>query len=191
MTEKMLIAGFGGQGVILAGKLMAYAGMLEGKNVSHIPSYGVEMRGGTANCHVTISDQEVASPFVPRPTTLIVMNKPSLDKFEESVGPGGSIFINSSLIERRSERDDVNVYYVPANNIAEEAGTGKASNMAMLGALIAVTGIVTMESLKKSLPEMVSKRNLKFNEINVRALDMGHEYMEELVRNGEKPGRPV
>jgi 2-oxoglutarate ferredoxin oxidoreductase subunit gamma len=191
MTEKMLIAGFGGQGVILAGKLMAYAGMLEGKNVSHIPSYGVEMRGGTANCHVTISDQEVASPFVPHPTTLIVMNKPSLDKFEESVSPGGTIFINSSLIERHSERDDVNVYYVPANNIAEEAGTGKASNMAMLGALIAVTGIVTMESLKKSLPEMVSKRNLKFNEINVRALDMGREYMEELVRNGEEPGRPA
>jgi 2-oxoglutarate ferredoxin oxidoreductase subunit gamma len=185
MTEKMLIAGFGGQGVILAGKLMAYAGMLEGKNVSHIPSYGVEMRGGTANCHVTISDQEVASPFVPHPTTLIVMNKPSLDKFEESVSPGGSIFVNSSLIEQHLERGDVNVYYVPANNIAEEAGTGKASNMAMLGALIAATGIVTMESLKKSLPEMVSKRNLKFNEINVRALDMGHEYMEEVIRKGE------
>ena len=185
MTEKMLIAGFGGQGVILAGKLMAYAGMLEGKNVSHIPSYGVEMRGGTANCHVTISDQEVASPFVPHPTTLIVMNKPSLDKFEESVNPGGSIFVNSSLIEQHAERDDVKAYYVPANNIAEEAGTGKASNMAMLGALIAATGIVTLESLKKSLPEMVSKRNLKFNEINVRALDMGYEYMEGIIRNGE------
>ena len=97
MTEKMLIAGFGGQGVILAGKLIAHAGMLEGKNVSHIPSYGVEMRGGTANCAVTISDQEVASPFVPHPTTLVVMNKPSLDKFEGSVLPGGNIFINSSL----------------------------------------------------------------------------------------------
>jgi 2-oxoglutarate ferredoxin oxidoreductase subunit gamma len=185
MTEKMLIAGFGGQGVILAGKLVAYAGMLEGRNVSHIPSYGVEMRGGTANCHVTVSDQEVASPFVPHPTTLIAMNKPSLDKFEESVIPGGNIFINSSLIERRVERDDVNVYYLPANNIAEEAGTGKASNMAMLGALVAVTGIVSMESLKRSLPEMVSKRNIKFNEINVQAMDMGHDYMYEVMMKGE------
>jgi len=181
MTEKMLIAGFGGQGVILAGKLIAYAGMLEGRNVSHIPSYGVEMRGGTANCHVTLSDREVASPFVPHPTTLIVMNKPSLDKFEESVIPGGNLFINSSLIDRPSEREDVKVYYVPANNLAEEAGTGKATNMAMLGALIAVTGIVSMESLERSLPEVVSKRNIKYNEINIRAMNMGYEY----IRNGD------
>jgi 2-oxoglutarate ferredoxin oxidoreductase subunit gamma len=178
MTEKMIIAGFGGQGVILAGKLIAYAGMLEGKNVSHIPSYGVEMRGGTANCHVTISDREVASPFVPHPTALIVMNKPSLDKFEETVIPGGKIFINSSLIDRKTGREDLQAYYVPANNMAEELGTGRVSNMAIMGAFIAATGIVSMESLKKSLPEVVSKRNLRFNEINIRAIDMGYEFIQ-------------
>ena len=121
MREKIIIAGFGGQGIIMAGKLIAYAGMVEGKFVSHIPSYGVEMRGGTANCSVIISDTEVASPLVSHPTTLVAMNQPSLDKFEETVVEGGNIFINKSLIERKIERNDVNVFYVPANNIAEEA----------------------------------------------------------------------
>jgi len=181
MTEKLIIAGFGGQGVILAGKLIAYAGMLEGKNVSHIPSYGVEMRGGTANCNVTVSDRAVGSPFVPHPSTLVVMNKPSLDKFEETVRSGGNVFINSSLIDRESERDDVRVFYVPANNIAEKAGSGRASNMAIVGAVIAVTEIVTLDSIKRSLPEVVSKRNIKYNEINIKAIDMGYEF----IKNGE------
>ncbi len=181
MTEKLIIAGFGGQGVILAGKLIAYAGMLEGKNVSHIPSYGVEMRGGTANCNVTVSDRAVGSPFVPHPSTLVVMNKPSLDKFEETVRSGGNVFINSSLIDRESERDDVRVFYVPANNIAEKAGSGRASNMAIVGAVIAVTEIVTLTSIKRSLPEVVSKRNIKYNEINIKAIDMGYEF----IKNGE------
>ncbi len=181
MTEKLIIAGFGGQGVILAGKLIAYAGMLEGKNVSHIPSYGVEMRGGTANCNVTVSDRTVGSPFVPHPSTLVVMNKPSLDKFEQTVRSGGNVFINSSLIDRESERDDVRVFYVPANNIAEKAGSGRASNMAIVGAVIAVTEIVTLDSIKRSLPEVVSKRNIKYNEINIKAIDMGYEF----IKNGE------
>jgi 2-oxoglutarate ferredoxin oxidoreductase subunit gamma len=181
MTEKLIIAGFGGQGVILAGKLVAFAGMLEGKNVSHIPSYGVEMRGGTANCNVTVSDHAVGSPFVPYPSTLVVMNKPSLDKFEETVRSGGNVFINSSLIDRESKRDDVRVFYVPANNIAEKAGSGRASNMAIVGAVIAVTEIVTLTSIKRSLPEVVSKRNIKYNEINIKAIDMGYEF----IKNGE------
>ena len=181
MTEKLIIAGFGGQGVILAGKLIAFAGMLEGKNVSHIPSYGVEMRGGTANCNVTVSDRAVGSPFVPHPSTLVVMNKPSLDKFEETVRSGGNVFINSSLIDRESERNDVRIFYVPANNIAEKAGSGRASNMAIVGAVIAVTEIVTLTSIKRSLPEVVSKRNIKYNEINIRAIDMGYEF----IKNGE------
>jgi 2-oxoglutarate ferredoxin oxidoreductase subunit gamma len=181
MTEKLIIAGFGGQGIILAGKIIAFAGMLEGKNVSHIPSYGVEMRGGTANCNVTVSDRAVGSPFVPHPSTLVVMNKPSLDKFEETVRSGGNVFINSSLIDRESERNDVRVFYVPANNIAEKAGSGRASNMAIVGAVIAVTEIVTLTSIKRSLPEVVSKRNIKYNEINIRAIDMGYEF----IKNGE------
>ncbi len=177
MREKIIIAGFGGQGIIMAGKLIAYAGMVEGKFVSHIPSYGVEMRGGTANCSVIISDTEVASPLVSHPTTLVAMNQPSLDKFEETVVEGGNIFINKSLIERKIKRNDVNVFYVPANNIAEEAGSGRASNMAMIGAFIAVTGGAAKENVKKSLPEVISKRNIKYLEINYKAIDKGFDYI--------------
>ena len=177
MREKIIIAGFGGQGIIMAGKLIAYAGMVEGKFVSHIPSYGVEMRGGTANCSVIISDTEVASPLVPHPTTLVAMDQPSLDKFEETVVEGGNIFINKSLIERKIKRNDVNVFYVPANNIAEDAGSGRASNMAMIGAFIAVTGVPAKEDVKISLPEVISKRNIKYLEINYKALDMGFDYI--------------
>lgn len=180
MTEKMLIAGFGGQGVILAGKLIANAGMLENKYVSHIPSYGVEMRGGTANCSVVISDREVASPFVFHPTILIVMNEPSLIKFEETAISGGMIFVNSSLVSRRVSRKDIKAYYIPATNIAEEAGSGKASNMAMIGAMVSVTKLVSVESIKSSLPDVVSQRNIKYNEINIKAFKMGYEYGKKI-----------
>lgn len=180
MFERIIIAGFGGQGVILAGKLLAYTGMIEGKHVSHIPSYGVEMRGGTANCAVIISDREVASPLVPHPTSLIVMNKPSLDKFEGLVIQGGGIIVNESLIDRKVERKDVTVYYVPANSIAEEAGSGRASNMVMLGAWIAVTEALNPGNVKASLDEVVSKRNIKYNDINRKAIDTGYEY----IKNG-------
>jgi 2-oxoglutarate ferredoxin oxidoreductase subunit gamma len=178
MTEKIIIAGFGGQGVILAGKLIAYGGMIDGLNVSHIPSYGVEMRGGTANCSVIISDRDVASPVVPNPTSLIVMNTPSLDKFEGTVVAGGNIFVNESLIEKKVSRDDVKVFYVPANKLAEEAGSGRASNMVMIGAFIAGTGVVMKEKIKSSLPEVISQRNIKYNEINYAALDMGFDYVK-------------
>ena len=180
MTEKFIIAGFGGQGVILAGKLLAYGGMVDGLRVSHIPSYGVEMRGGTANCSVIISDKDVASPLVPNPTSLIVMNKPSLDKFESAVVKDGNIFVNESLIDRKVGRDDVKVFYVPANKLAEEAGSGRSSNMVMIGAFIAGTGIVTKDNIKNSLPEVISQRNIKYNEINYRALDMGFDYVNNL-----------
>ncbi len=182
MTEKIIIAGFGGQGVILAGKLLAYAGMIEGKYVSHIPSYGAEMRGGTANCSVIVSDKEIASPLISKPTTLIVMNPPSLFKFEERVIRGGRIFVNSSLIDDKVSRDDVDVYYVPSNDIAEKAGSGRSSNMVMIGALIAVTSIVEKDNAKESLPKVVSARNLKYNEINFKAIDMGYEF----IKNGLK-----
>lgn len=178
MTEKLIIAGFGGQGVILAGKLIAYAGMIEGKYVSHIPSYGAEMRGGTANCSVIVSDTEVASPLVPHPSTIIVLNRPSLDKFEQMVIEGGNVFINSSLIDRKAERSDVRVFYIPANDYAEQAGSGRATNMVMVGAFVAATGAVSLEDVKNSLSEVVSKRNIKFNDINLRALDMGYELIE-------------
>ena len=178
MTEKIIIAGFGGQGIILAGKLLAQAGMLEGKYVSHIPSYGVEMRGGTANCSVVISDSEVASPVITHPTTLIVMNQPSLEKYEEFVAPGGNILINESLINMKAKRGDLRAFYVPANNLAEEAGSGKAGNMVMVGAFIAVTAALSLEDVRKSLAEVVSRRNVKLNEINLKALDLGYRCVE-------------
>jgi 2-oxoglutarate ferredoxin oxidoreductase subunit gamma len=177
MMEKIIIAGFGGQGVVMAGKLIAYAGMIEGKFVSHFPSYGVEMRGGTANCSVVISDTEVASPLVPHPTTLIAMNQPSLDKFEKLVVENGYIFINSSLIVREVKREDVHAFYIPANIIAEEAGGGKAANIAMIGAFLAVTGVATRDVVKDSLKEVISKRNLKYLDINYKALDLGYDYV--------------
>ncbi|KPJ88518.1 MAG: 2-oxoacid:ferredoxin oxidoreductase subunit gamma [Spirochaetes bacterium DG_61] len=179
MKEKIIIAGFGGQGVIMAGKLIAYAGMLEGKFVSHIPSYGVEMRGGTANCSVVISDIEVASPLVPHPTTLIAMNQPSLDKFEKLVVENGHILVNSSLIERKVQREDVHAFYIPANNIAEEAGSGKAANIAMIGALLALMGVASRDIVKDSLKEVLSKRNLKYLDINYKALDLGYDYVQK------------
>ena len=118
MVERNIFAGFGGQGVLLMGQLLAAAGMMEGKNTSWIPSYGPEMRGGTANCSVMLSDQEIDSPLVTRPTSLIVMNRPSLEKFEDKVVPGGSIFVNSSMIDIKVQRTDVNAYYVPCTEIA-------------------------------------------------------------------------
>ena len=132
MVERNIFAGFGGQGVLLMGQLLAAAGMMEGKNTSWIPSYGPEMRGGTANCSVMLSDQEIDSPLVTRPTSLIVMNRPSLEKFEDKVVPGGSIFVNSSMIDIKVKRTDVNAYYVPCTEIAAELGNSKVSNMIML-----------------------------------------------------------
>jgi 2-oxoglutarate ferredoxin oxidoreductase subunit gamma len=179
MTEKIIIAGFGGQGIILAGKILAYAGMIEGKNVSHFPSYGAEMRGGTANCSVVVSDRQVASPLISKPTSLIAMNRPSLEKYEDSVVPGGKVFVNESLIPVKVKRSDIEVHYIPANNLAEEAGSGKASNMAIMGAFIAATGVVKPDTFKKSIPQVVSARNVKLTEVNLKAFDLGYGYREK------------
>ena len=132
MTEQIIIAGFGGQGVMSMGQLLAYAGMLEGKNVSWLPSYGPEMRGGTANCNVIITDDMVASPIVTQASAVIALNKPSLDKFENAVIPGGMLFVNSSLIDRKSMRGDIEAFYIPANEIADELGSSKVANTVVL-----------------------------------------------------------
>lgn len=146
-TEEVIFAGFGGQGVLSMGKMVAYAGMMKGMNVSWLPSYGPEMRGGTANCNVIVSDDLIGSPVVTDADTLIVMNRPSLDKFEDWVKPGGKIFVNSSLIERRVEREDVDVFYFPVNEIAAECGSAKAANMVMLGAYIKLKGFLNEQDL--------------------------------------------
>ena len=132
MTHEIIMAGFGGQGVMAMGKILVEAAMEEGKNVSWLPSYGPEMRGGTANCSVIVSDEPIGAPVVTEATAAIVMNRPSLDKFENDIIPGGALFINSSLIEKKATRDDIKVYYVPANEIASELGTDRVANIVML-----------------------------------------------------------
>ena len=171
MHEKIIIAGFGGQGVIMAGKLLCIAAMNENKYVSHIPSYGAEMRGGTANCSVVISDKEIGSPTVPRPTIVVVMNTPSLTKFEPKVKPGGLLLYNSSLIDQKPERTDITVVDLKANDISEAEGSLRAANMAAIGKLIALKPeIASLESVIKALDVAVSARNRKFNEINTKVL---------------------
>ncbi|MFH1234585.1 MAG: 2-oxoacid:acceptor oxidoreductase family protein [Candidatus Diapherotrites archaeon] len=152
MEEKIISAGFGGQGVLLIGKILALAGMSEGRHVSWVPSYGPEMRGGTANCTVIISSEEISSPLAPMPDSMIIMNKPSLEAFEPLLKKGGLLVMNSSLIDVKPKRSDINVFAVPANDIAEkDVGSAKAANIVMLGAYAALSGAVSMDSVKKAL----------------------------------------
>ncbi len=151
MTHEMIFAGFGGQGVMLMGQILAYAGMLEDKHVSWLPSYGPEMRGGTANCTVVVAEQHVGSPVVTRPNLVVAMNLPSLDKFEVSIKPGGLLIYNSSLISRQPGRNDIEVLAVPANEIANELGNDRVSNMVVLGALLGKRPMVKMESIHAAL----------------------------------------
>lgn len=172
MEKEIIIAGFGGQGVLLIGKMLAYAGMMEGKEVSWLPSYGPEMRGGTANCTVVISDKPVGSPVVKSPDILIVLNRPSLDKFEPFVKKDGLLIINSSLIDRKSERKDLDVLYVPANDVAMKCGSPKAANMVALGALIGKTELLKVESLEETIKETFSEKE-KIVTLNLKALQEG------------------
>lgn len=153
----LIIAGFGGQGILSAGKLLAYAGMLEGKHVSWLPSYGPEMRGGTANCSIVISDDPIGSPIIDYPNALIAMNGPSLEKFEKKIATGGLIITNSSLVEAKSQRTDVEFVGVPATEMASDMGNLTYANIIILGKLLGKTGIIKNESfeaaLKKVLPE--------------------------------------
>lgn len=177
MTHEIVMAGFGGQGVMLMGQLMTYAGMLENKHVSWIPSYGPEMRGGTANCSVIISDEPVGAPIVSEPTTVVAMNLPSLDKFEASLQAGGNLIINSSLIERKTKRDDVKVYLVPSNDIANELGNAKVANMVVLGTIIAATKAVSQESVLKAFAKMFAKKP-ELLAINEQAIKRGAALVE-------------
>jgi 2-oxoglutarate ferredoxin oxidoreductase subunit gamma len=173
MTQQIIIAGFGGQGVMSLGQMLCYSGMQEGQEVSWLPSYGPEMRGGTANCQVIISDQEVASPIVSKADTVIAMNLPSLDKFESRIKPNGMLFINSSLINKKSERDDINVYYIPANDIAVELGNSRVAGMVMLGAYLKASGVVGPESVIESLKKVLGEKKANLIPVNKEALERG------------------
>jgi 2-oxoglutarate ferredoxin oxidoreductase subunit gamma len=179
MNEKFIFAGFGGQGVMLMGQLITYAGMFEDLEVSWLPSYGPEMRGGTANCSVIVSDKAVASPVISfDATTAVVMNLPSMDKFEQEVEKGGKLFVNSSLIERKSEREDIDVYYIDANEVANELGNAKAANMVMLGAILEITKVVKPESVLKALAKIFGTAKAHLIPLNEEALKRGAELVK-------------
>lgn len=169
-VHKLIIAGFGGQGVMLIGQMIAYAGMLEGKEVTWMPAYGPEMRGGTANCTVIVSDKKISSPIVTEATSVVVMNLPSLHKFEKLVKPGGLLFINSSLIHEDTDREDVEVCRIDANEIAVRLQNDKVSNMVILGAVVSKTGIVKMESIEKVMEKLFTGNKSKILPLNKKAL---------------------
>lgn len=175
MTKEFIFAGFGGQGMLLIGKFMAMACMLDGKHVSWLPSYGPEMRGGTANCSVIVSDEDVASPLVDMADCIVAMNLPSLDKFEDHVKPGGTLVINSSIIERKAVRTDINVVYCDAMGIAEAVGNPKGANVAILGALLQKEPIVSVDKMTEAIRLELGERKLKFLEGNKKALLAGME----------------
>ncbi|WMM25668.1 2-oxoacid:acceptor oxidoreductase family protein [Tissierella sp. MB52-C2] len=180
MEERIVIAGFGGQGVMALGQLLTYSGMTEDKKVSWLPSYGPEMRGGTANCNVIISSDAVGSPVVIDSTSAIVMNRPSLEKFEDSVVPEGRLFINSSLIDRKTTRDDIEVYYIPANEIANEIGNPRVANMVMLGAFLEATKAVEVDTiLNKAFTAVFGENRVNLLPINKEALERGAELVKE------------
>lgn len=174
LNEKVICAGFGGQGVMAMGQMLTYAGMIEDKQVSWLPSYGPEMRGGTANCNVILSDSLIGSPVITdNASCAVVMNQPSLDKFESDILASGKLLINSSLIEKKSSRDDLDVYYIPANEIAIELGNAKVANMVMLGAYIELTKAVEFDSLHKALFKVFGERKAHLMDINKEALQRG------------------
>ena len=175
-TTNLLIAGFGGQGVLFAGKFIAYKGLLEGRQLSWLPSYGPEMRGGTANCSVILSDTPIGSPIVDKPDVLIAMNLPSLDKYENSVVSGGKIFVDSTLIGRKVERTDVDVYYVPASGLANEKNLKTLANMIITGKVISAVPEIGADNLEAALGKVISARHQDMLGYNLEALKLGAEY---------------
>lgn len=172
-SVNMVLAGFGGQGVLFAGKLIAYAGLLEDREVSWLPSYGPEMRGGTANCSVCLSDEAIGSPLVTNPNVLVAMNRPSLEKFVNEVEPGGVILLDSSLIDVQVERDDVTTYYVPASTLAEENGLKGLANIILVGKLFKEVGFCSEETLDKALQKCIPARKASMLDFNRKAIEIG------------------
>ncbi len=173
-TTAILIAGFGGQGTLFAGKVLAVASLIKGLNVSWLPSYGPEMRGGTANCSVMISDSPIGSPIVSKPDILMALNKPSFEKYEKVTVPGGRIFVDSSLVDVKSGRADIGVYYTPATETAgKEAGNVGLSNIVLIGKFIKETGLFTEEEITTAIKEIVPESKQALREANIKALRAG------------------
>ena len=175
-TTQILIAGFGGQGILFAGKFLAYKGLLEDLQVSWLPSYGPEMRGGTANCNVILSEESVGSPIVTSPDVLIAMNLPSLQKYVDAVVPGGQIYVDSTLIAEKVERTDVEVYYIPATAMANEAGVPTLANMVMMGHVLQHNPQLTFEGTEVTVQKLVPPKKAELVGLNMKALEAGRDY---------------
>lgn len=172
---EVILAGFGGQGILFTGKILAFAAMLKGKKLSWLPSYGPEMRGGTANCHVIIDDNPIGSPIVTNPDVLIAMNKPSLDKFESSVIDGGFVFVDSSLVDRKLERTDVKSVYINATEIADSIGNKNLANMIMLGAVLKKTEVFSLEEIEDTMRKSLPASKQALIEANMKAVNEGYK----------------
>ena len=175
-TTQILIAGFGGQGILFAGKFLAYKGLTEDLQVSWLPSYGPEMRGGTANCNVILSDTPVGSPIITTPDVLIAMNLPSLQKYVDTVVPGGQIYVDSSLIDAKIDRTDVQVFYIPATQIAKDAGFSNLANMVLMGKVLKECDTLSYAGSKETLETFIPAKKANLIDINCRALQAGYDY---------------
>lgn len=180
MQEEVIVSGFGGQGSLFAGQLLAYAAMDQGLHVTWIPSYGPEMRGGKARCTVVLSDEEIGAPLVRRPSASIVLNIPSMEAFEPAVKPGGVLVVNSSMVPAESDRDDITVVYVPASDLATELGSVRLANVICLGALVKATVVLPVEAIAQALEDHLPERHRNLLELNKEALGRG----AELARGG-------
>lgn len=172
---EIILAGFGGQGILFAGKILAHAAMIKNKHISWLPSYGPEMRGGTANCSVIISDESIGSPISLSPNILIAMNRPSLDKFENDVVKGGTIIIDSSLVDRKAQRNDVNAFYINATETAEALNVKKLANMIILGAMIKNTGLFSIDEINKTINSIIPDSKADLRKLNMQAMMAGYE----------------
>ena len=175
-TTQILFAGFGGQGILFSGKFLAYKGLLEDVQVSWLPSYGPEMRGGTANCSVILSDSPVGSPIITAPDVLVAMNTPSLLKYVDAVVPGGQIYVDSSLIDVKVERDDVAVFYIPATQMAKEESMGTLANMIIVGHLLENHPELSFNGTEEVVEKLVPPKKAALKDLNMKALAMGRDY---------------
>lgn len=179
MTTKTIFSGFGGQGVLSMGFTLANAAMLEDRYVTYLPSYGVEVRGGTANCTIVVSDEEIASPVASEPEFVVAMNQPSFTRFQNILQSGGLLCANTSLVNITSARSDIEVLAIPTSELAEKLGTIKVANMIMLGALIRASSIISFDAMIKNLAELLGEGRSKLIKLNREALEMGFNYVKE------------
>lgn len=176
MNYEIVLAGFGGQGILFAGKVLAYAGLVDGKEVSWLPSYGPEMRGGTANCSVCVSDEPIGSPLILDPAVLLAMNTPSFEKFIDTVKPGGKVFVDSSMVDVKTDRTDIDVYYVPATQLASDNSMNGMANIILLGKLLKETGMFDLNQIKAGLEKTIPPRKANLLDANLNAIKIGMEF---------------